>query len=620
MQLEAGLDTGPVYARRACADRRARRPRASCAPGWSTSVPAARRACSRRSPARDPEPQVGEPTYADKLTVDEFALDSARPADELDRIVRAGNPRPGAWMHVGGRRGEDLAGAPLDAPARRASRACLGHRRARHRPTARSSSTRCSPRASGRCRASAWRAGACRDRRAAIDAVTRAVRHRRASVALDALARGSRTARSRTSSCPRCCAVTTSNDRDRAFVTELVYGTVRHAARARLPARARSSKRPLATLDPAGARRAAPRRVPAAHRHAAARRGRARPSSVVRASARRGFVNGMLRCAGARRPAVAAARRRRASTSIGIRTSHPDWIVRALRATSSAPTTRSRRSSSTTNRRRSRCASNPLRTHGRRGRRRAARRRRRRRAAARSCPTRCSCAHTGDLGALARGARRARHAAGPGAVRRSSPCSTRSPGSACSTSPPRRAARRPPPPSACGDDGLGRRGRRPRRRACARSHARRGASALPHACSRSSPTAADSRVRDGVVRPGAARRAVHRPRACSAAGPTPAGGCSRRRRRARRRSSASCWRGAARAVRPGRPARLLRVHAHAAMETVGVDAFARVGAARLRRRSPPPGAPWRPHGAARCCVPSARGTDGMFVLVLERSR
>jgi methionyl-tRNA formyltransferase len=49
-------------------------------------------------------PQFGEPTYADKLTVEEFALDPARPAAELDRLVRAGNPRPGAWMHVGGRR------------------------------------------------------------------------------------------------------------------------------------------------------------------------------------------------------------------------------------------------------------------------------------------------------------------------------------------------------------------------------------------------------------------------------------------------------------------------------------------------------------------------------------
>ncbi len=55
-------------------------------------------------PNEDPEPQVGEPTYAEKLTVDEFRLDPQRAASDLARIVRAGNPRPGAWLRVGGRR------------------------------------------------------------------------------------------------------------------------------------------------------------------------------------------------------------------------------------------------------------------------------------------------------------------------------------------------------------------------------------------------------------------------------------------------------------------------------------------------------------------------------------
>ena len=55
-------------------------------------------------PDTEPVPQTGEPVYAEKLTVDEFRLDPTRPAVELDRIVRAGNPRPGAWTVVGGRR------------------------------------------------------------------------------------------------------------------------------------------------------------------------------------------------------------------------------------------------------------------------------------------------------------------------------------------------------------------------------------------------------------------------------------------------------------------------------------------------------------------------------------
>jgi methionyl-tRNA formyltransferase len=52
----------------------------------------------------EPVPQVGEPTYAEKLTVEEFRIDGSRPAAELERVVRAGNPRPGAWMIVDGKR------------------------------------------------------------------------------------------------------------------------------------------------------------------------------------------------------------------------------------------------------------------------------------------------------------------------------------------------------------------------------------------------------------------------------------------------------------------------------------------------------------------------------------
>lgn len=52
----------------------------------------------------EPEPQAGEPTYAEKLTVEEFRLDPGSPAARLHRLVRAGNPRPGAWLTVDGRR------------------------------------------------------------------------------------------------------------------------------------------------------------------------------------------------------------------------------------------------------------------------------------------------------------------------------------------------------------------------------------------------------------------------------------------------------------------------------------------------------------------------------------
>jgi methionyl-tRNA formyltransferase len=51
-----------------------------------------------------PRPQVGEATYAAKLEPQEFVLDPARPAEDLARVVRAGNPRPGASTTVDGKR------------------------------------------------------------------------------------------------------------------------------------------------------------------------------------------------------------------------------------------------------------------------------------------------------------------------------------------------------------------------------------------------------------------------------------------------------------------------------------------------------------------------------------
>jgi methionyl-tRNA formyltransferase len=96
MALEAGLDTGPVYARASCAigshetagELRAR----LVAVGTELLV-----ATLPLVPTSTPVPQHGPPTYADKLTVEEFQLDWELPADDLARVVRAGNPRPGAW-------------------------------------------------------------------------------------------------------------------------------------------------------------------------------------------------------------------------------------------------------------------------------------------------------------------------------------------------------------------------------------------------------------------------------------------------------------------------------------------------------------------------------------------
>jgi methionyl-tRNA formyltransferase len=104
MRLEEGLDTGPVYA----SERTPIGPDESAGDLRARLVDLGTHLLVRTLSdvaALEPEPQRGEPTYATKLTVEEFQLDPrARLATELARIVRAGNPRPGAWITVAGHR------------------------------------------------------------------------------------------------------------------------------------------------------------------------------------------------------------------------------------------------------------------------------------------------------------------------------------------------------------------------------------------------------------------------------------------------------------------------------------------------------------------------------------
>jgi methionyl-tRNA formyltransferase len=103
MEMEEGLDTGGCYAEARTAigaDETAGELRARLvALGTDLLVehlPAV--------PERRPRPQVGEPVYAPKLQPEEFVLDPTRPAVELVRVVRAGNPRPGAHTVLDGKR------------------------------------------------------------------------------------------------------------------------------------------------------------------------------------------------------------------------------------------------------------------------------------------------------------------------------------------------------------------------------------------------------------------------------------------------------------------------------------------------------------------------------------
>ncbi|GMU78183.1 MAG: methionyl-tRNA formyltransferase [Acidimicrobiia bacterium] len=119
MALDEGLDTGPVYAT------------VNTPIGPDESAGALRaRLVALGTPLlvgvladlaeRVPRPQAGAATHAAKLTADDFRLDWARTGEELARVVRAGNPRPGAWTFLDGQRVKVLhaavSGAVLDAP------------------------------------------------------------------------------------------------------------------------------------------------------------------------------------------------------------------------------------------------------------------------------------------------------------------------------------------------------------------------------------------------------------------------------------------------------------------------------------------------------------------------
>jgi methionyl-tRNA formyltransferase len=103
MRIDAGLDTGPVYA---CA-RVPIAPRDTAGELRARLVDVGTQLLLEHLPSitsATPEPQQGEVTYAEKLQVHEFALDPHRPAAELARLVRAANPRPGAYLFAAGRR------------------------------------------------------------------------------------------------------------------------------------------------------------------------------------------------------------------------------------------------------------------------------------------------------------------------------------------------------------------------------------------------------------------------------------------------------------------------------------------------------------------------------------
>jgi methionyl-tRNA formyltransferase len=101
MQMEAGLDTGPML-------RVGRTPVAAKSAGELTEELAAMGArlmveeLATPSPPQ-PQPQQGV-THAPKIAKAEARIDWTRPAEEIERQVRAFAPSPGAWFEASGER------------------------------------------------------------------------------------------------------------------------------------------------------------------------------------------------------------------------------------------------------------------------------------------------------------------------------------------------------------------------------------------------------------------------------------------------------------------------------------------------------------------------------------
>lgn len=104
MQMEAGLDTGPVLLRReteiAVTETTSDVHDRLSVMGASAVVETLSR-LDDLTP--EPQPDAGV-TYAEKISKDEARIDWTRPAVEVDRLIRGLSPFPGAWCEAEGER------------------------------------------------------------------------------------------------------------------------------------------------------------------------------------------------------------------------------------------------------------------------------------------------------------------------------------------------------------------------------------------------------------------------------------------------------------------------------------------------------------------------------------
>lgn len=115
MQMELGLDTGPVIARTALGiedkDTVATLHDALAAQG-ANLINAALQSLKSDAFNAEAQPEEGV-TYAKKIAKSEAKINWSRSAVEIDRQVRGLFPFPGAWTEISGERVKILAGSPV---------------------------------------------------------------------------------------------------------------------------------------------------------------------------------------------------------------------------------------------------------------------------------------------------------------------------------------------------------------------------------------------------------------------------------------------------------------------------------------------------------------------------
>ena len=117
MQMEAGLDTGPMLLKRALEieDSNAAQLTDKLAKLGAAMMVEVLGDLPRYEPIPQPEEGI---TYAAKISKDETRIDWSRPAAELVRHVQGLAPFPGAWFEVGGERIKLLAAVEASGSCR----------------------------------------------------------------------------------------------------------------------------------------------------------------------------------------------------------------------------------------------------------------------------------------------------------------------------------------------------------------------------------------------------------------------------------------------------------------------------------------------------------------------